>query len=536
MNTKKYNWILYFIAVTIVTTIIVQFYWNYKNYLQNKQRVISEIKQSLDNSLEQYFSDTSRDSQLAVVENDEEGKDQKVTFSTVDIKISKDNFKFNRNIDSILHSISRDNFSELDTFFSSLKAKGKTTRDDFTSKVMLRLGKKPKTIVINTNDTINIKPATPNTDLPSCCFEEENKILVFNNKKAIDSLRLVQGVNVVFISLTDETIAHKKVDSILKNELNNRNINIDYAFKLFRGDSLVSKYDSLKPSNNTLTITSKTTFLKPGERYEMSYINPSISALKRSSTGILLSLFLSMAVISSLFYLLKIINDQKELAAIKNDLISNITHEFKTPITTVTTALEAINSFDAIKDTEKTKKYISISENQIKKLHLMVEKLLETASLDSEKLLLNKEAIDIVDLLDRLSKKHQLFTNDKMVKFSSNSTKVIVSADEFHLENAISNLIDNAIKYGGDMIQVNLNVILNSVEISIIDNGNGIEKSQQEKIFDKFYRVPKGNIHNVKGFGIGLYYTKKIVEKHNGTISLTSNNKQTNFKISLPNE
>lgn len=110
------------------------------------------------------------------------------------------------------------------------------------------------------------------------------------------------------------------------------------------------------------------------------------------------------------------------------------------------------------------------------------------------------------------------------------------SVDPFHIENAISNLVDNALKYGGDTIEVNVNKLLNQVQITVADNGNGIEKNQIDKVFDKFYRVPKGNTHDVKGFGIGLYYTKKIIEKHQGTISLTSNKGETIFTINLPYE
>lgn len=241
-------------------------------------------------------------------------------------------------------------------------------------------------------------------------------------------------------------------------------------------------------------------------------------------------------MIFSLFYLLKIINQQKELAEIKNDLISNITHEFKTPITTVSTAIEAINTFNAINDKEKTKKYLSISSVQLKKLHLMVEKLLETATLDSEKLLLQKEETNLIDFIQKITTKHQIITKDKTINFSSNLNDLNINIDVFHFENAISNLIDNAIKYGGDTIEVNINTVLNNIEISVVDNGKGIEKHLQEKIFDKFYRVPKGNTHDVKGFGIGLYYTKKIIEKHHGIISLNSNSTQTVFKITLPNE
>jgi two-component system phosphate regulon sensor histidine kinase PhoR len=106
--------------------------------------------------------------------------------------------------------------------------------------------------------------------------------------------------------------------------------------------------------------------------------------------------------------------------------------------------------------------------------------------------------------------------------------------DPFHFENAISNLIDNAIKYGGSKIEVHMNIVLNNLEITIADNGNDIERNQRDKIFDKFYRIPKGNTHNVKGFGIGLYYTKKIIEKHEGEICLIPNSSNTIFKITLP--
>jgi two-component system phosphate regulon sensor histidine kinase PhoR len=243
---------------------------------------------------------------------------------------------------------------------------------------------------------------------------------------------------------------------------------------------------------------------------------------------------LSLAIISCLFYLLHIINKQKELAEIKNDLISNITHEFKTPITTVSAAIEAIRSFNTINDQEKTEKYLSISTSQLKKLTIMVEKLLETATLDSEQLLLKKENIDIIALVQKVALKEEFSTAKKNITFNTSVKEVSVNIDSFHFENAISNLIDNAIKYGGNNIEAHISTVLNTLEISVVDDGKPIEKNQREKIFDQFYRIPKGNTHDVKGFGIGLYYTKKIIEKHGGQISLIPNTAYTIFKISMP--
>ena len=166
----------------------------------------------------------------------------------------------------------------------------------------------------------------------------------------------------------------------------------------------------------------------------------------------------------------------------------------------------------------------------------MVEKLLETATLDSEQLILKKETIDVVETIEKLVTKHQFLNSEKKISFSTNLKPIYINVDVFHFENVVSNLIDNAVKYGGNLIEININSILNITEISIADNGLGIDKNQQEKIFDKFYRVPKGNTHDVKGFGIGLYYSKKIIEKHTGTLSLSSTKNNTIFKINLPNE
>jgi two-component system phosphate regulon sensor histidine kinase PhoR len=162
----------------------------------------------------------------------------------------------------------------------------------------------------------------------------------------------------------------------------------------------------------------------------------------------------------------------------------------------------------------------------------MVEKLLETASLESDNLKLSKEPLNIVQLLKTNVEKHLLNTSNKTIDFISNQKELILDVDAFHFENAISNLIDNALKYGGNQIEVCLKLDKKMIEITVQDNGIEIDKNQHEKIFEKFYRIPKGNIHDVKGFGIGLYYSKKIIEKHQGTLELIVNSKNI-FKITL---
>lgn len=534
MKTKRYQRIIYFISITILTTIAVQFYWNYKNYQQNKQRVMNEIQTSLDNAIGQYFADLSRSSFFAVVKD---GQNQDASH-----KIWNKIFNAlpNKEKDSVNLLQETDSSNTTKVSIKSLQITTDENQEfkDITSNIKSNFKIEGYSYSFSDKDTIaETHFLQDETGIHIHNNSKKSNVKVFTGKKATDSLKLIKGLETVFIAVQNDTLNHQKIDSILRKDLSDKKINILYDFEYFnfKNDTIHTKYQPVI-FDEFEAIESKSTFLGSDKKFTMKYSNPSKEAFKRSLSGIFLSFLLSLAVISSLFYLLKIINDQKELAEIKNDLISNITHEFKTPITTVATALEAINNFNAIDDKEKTKKYVSISESQIKKLHVMVEKLLETATLDSEKLLLKEEDVDIVNLLEKLTKKHQLFTTEKEIDFKSNIENLIIKADEFHLENAISNLIDNAIKYGGEKIKVLLNNTPKKLQISISDNGSGIEKNQQEKIFDKFYRVPKGNTHDVKGFGIGLYYTKKIVEKHNGTIHLASTPGETTFKIIMSHE
>jgi two-component system phosphate regulon sensor histidine kinase PhoR len=165
----------------------------------------------------------------------------------------------------------------------------------------------------------------------------------------------------------------------------------------------------------------------------------------------------------------------------------------------------------------------------------MVEKLLETATLDSDNLQLNTDETDIVDLVKSLVNRYQMQYSNKSLEFESTVDELIIPIDVFHFENAVNNVIDNAIKYGGDTILVHIKKHPRTTEIVISDNGNSLTKPHKDKIFEQFYRVSKGNTHNIKGFGIGLYYTKKIIEKHGGTIQLELNKNLTTFKIVLPN-
>lgn len=535
MNTKKYKWIFYLITATIVTTIGVQFYWNYKNYEENKQRVANEIQLSLDNAVEEYYSSLAKSNFLTIVNADDSKTNKDARKSAIkswmkslkkqDSKKVKSKVTFNNIRITTDENLSKEKMDSMMVSAEKLADKFNTEK---------------KTEVVWDTKIDTSTAFTQFTDHKNGYHINKNgektSVQYFRGKAAADSIKLITNLKPIFISFLDQSLDYKKIDSLIENQLYNKGLGLQTSFHHLKKDTIFKRTKDTTLVAQQFSVNSKSTYLKNGQAFKLYYSNPNFEALKRSFGGIFLSLILSLLIISCLFYLLKIINQQKELATIKNDLISNITHEFKTPIATVSTAIEAIENFNVLEDKEKTKKYLAMSSLQLKKLHQMVEKLLETATLDSEQLLLKKETIDVVEMTERLVSKHQLLANKKELIFSSNLKPIYLNIDLFHFENVISNLIDNAIKYGGNTIEININSILKSTEITIADDGNGIEKNQQEKIFDKFYRVPKGNTHDVKGFGIGLYYCKKITEKHNGIISLSSDKKQTIFKIIMPNE
>ncbi len=489
MNKKNYKWVVYFIGITVITTIAVQVYWNLREYQINKQNLISTVQLSLDNSVEAYFVNLTKSGIITYTSLDSVNLKEKTDTIIVSTKSRRD---FRKKIDSTLNNMAKHD------------------------------GEKPILIKSPRN---NFHP-----------YFIEKKTL----PKHFDSL-----ISKVIISISRDTLDLKKLDTYLIDELKRNKIDVTYALKynyipFHEDDSIGTKTIEYNLNNfpkKYLTTISNSNFLPHRSKLELYFTNETTILLRNSFISILLSLLLSISIIASLLYLLKTIYKQKQLAEVKNDLINNITHEFKTPIATISTALEAMKNFNALNDKVKSEKYIAIANSQVSKLNLMVEKILETAALNHEELALNKQPINLVELVEEVIEKYKIINSEKTFKFSSSIKTTLINLDKFHFENALGNIIDNAIKYGGDQINIELTSIKNKIVILIKDSGNGISKAHKEKVFEQFYRIPMGNTHNVKGFGIGLYYTKKIIEKHNGTVTIIyDKNNSTLFKIELPNE
>lgn len=250
------------------------------------------------------------------------------------------------------------------------------------------------------------------------------------------------------------------------------------------------------------------------------------------------SVLLILVMLFCFGYLIKIILQQKRLAEMKDNFINNMTHEFKTPIATISAAIEGMQHFKVLEDKERTARYLETSKNELSRLDNLVNKVLHTAVYERNDIELIRKEINVTELITDVINSEKLKASKEVNFLFEPETNVkVLHIDLTHFRNVLTNLIDNAIKYAGISAEINIkcSADANSYTIKIKDNGIGIAKDQLNLIFDKFYRVPTGNLHAVKGTGLGLSYVKYIVERHGGTITVQSEmNKGSEFVISLP--
>lgn len=264
--------------------------------------------------------------------------------------------------------------------------------------------------------------------------------------------------------------------------------------------------------------------------------------IQKSTTDYSPYIYLSVLVVLVLVffgYTVMVIIRQKRLSEVKTDFINNMTHELKTPISSIGLSSEMIMKIDASVEPERIQKYASLIFKENKRLENQVERVLNIAKLDKHEVVLKKEQFNIREFLSELKENFDFNKNETGVEITLQIDDNIedLNVDPVHISNVVYNLVDNAIKYCKTAPKVSIKASQDKkyFTIEVSDNGIGIRRENLKMIFDKFYRVPTGNLHDVKGFGLGLYYVKMIIEEHNGTISAKSTvGKGTDFTIRLP--
>ena len=258
---------------------------------------------------------------------------------------------------------------------------------------------------------------------------------------------------------------------------------------------------------------------------QATFATPTYFLLRRMGWLLGSSLLLLLLTTGCFLFMLTTILRQKKLSDIKNDFINNMTHELKTPIATVTAAVEALQHFGALNDPAKTQTYLTISQNNLQRLSDLVDKVLNLAVEEKRDLVIHPEPINLADLASELVANHKLRATkpvDFAVEIPADAT---VSVDRVHFSNALNNLIDNAIHYSCEQVAIGVTYKKRQDtgwQLAVTDNGIGIPTMYQAAIFDRFFRVPTGDLHPVKGFGLGLAYVRQVVERHGGQIHVQS--------------
>lgn len=330
-------------------------------------------------------------------------------------------------------------------------------------------------------------------------------------------IQVLRGVESIHDSITVEDVSARYA-RLLKEEGLNLQFAITKRKAIDREEDFFPTED-FERNDITLGFTKPVTF-------HLELEDTTWHTLQKMSSQLLVSLLLVGLTVFSFVLLLRNLIQQRRLTALKNDFISNITHELKTPIATVSVAIEALRNFNALHDPQRTKEYLDISANELQRLSLLVDKVLKLSMFEKHQIELREESVDLKQLVEEVvsSMKLQFEKYKAKVSIRPEGKDFVIKADRLHVTSVIFNLLDNALKYSqaNPTIQIDMKESEGEVELSITDNGIGIAPEFRRKIFDKFFRVPTGDTHNVKGYGLGLSYVAYVIQRHRGTIDMES--------------
>ncbi|WP_312337794.1 HAMP domain-containing sensor histidine kinase [Sphingobacterium sp.] len=336
------------------------------------------------------------------------------------------------------------------------------------------------------------------------------------------------------------------VQELIKDELAQRDIKAPFNIEIWSTNNiLLNNILNEATLNNPTNTTKYSTALFKGDigaaPGKLTIYFPNKKAIIADNMGYLLlpMLALLFLLVGCFAYTLIIIFRQKKVSEMKTDFINNMTHEFKTPVATIMIASESLKDPDINADHKRVQKLANIIYDENVRLGNHIERVLDLARLEKETLKLDQVEVHINDLVSAVTDSMQLRMQNIGGKFSIDlaATKDIVIGDELHFSNVFYNLLDNAIKYSKGDLHVNINSknIGDTIVVTIADNGIGMSRDHLQKIFDQFYRIPTGNVHNVKGFGLGLSYVQDILRRLNGKITVRSEkDKGTTFEVILP--
>lgn len=343
-----------------------------------------------------------------------------------------------------------------------------------------------------------------------------------------------------FVVMVNNELNARLLEFLLRTEFEKRNIMVDFEYGIYdctHEKIIYGNYVPLKSKQKNIS-NSLPQWSTHGYYFGVQFPNREAHIINQMGIWSFSS-FVLLLVIVFFSYTLFVILKQKRLSEVQKDFINNMTHEFKTPISTIAVSTEVLKDPNIVNQPERLLNYTSIIEKENLRLKQQVERVLQMARLDKEDMGLKKERVEMTQLIQDAIRNTSVALNEKrgIVKEECDSNPCLLHVDKLHITNVLANLLDNAIKYCRVEPEITIKTRHHAkgVTVEVYDNGIGISSENHKRVFQKFFRVPTGNVHDVKGFGLGLSYVKTIIEAHGGTITLQSEvGKGSLFRFFLP--
>ncbi len=521
MSRRNFIWIVLLMSISLVGIIAVQFFW-ISNFIEVREKQFSnDVKFALakvaDNiqqrELNEYFE------KFANLINEKEN------LTSTDIK----NFLYQQ-----VDTVQRETF----TYSQTILEENYKVPIDFFEQDSIILKK-----IFSKKDIRIVRDHRNNNDLSSQMLPPEERLVRIQRLRGAEKAEFEDAVKIWL----DRIPLYKRLSSTelelnLQNEFNERGIATNFTYGVFSNGlatKLKSDYFSIrKEKDYQVQLFLDNDGFSRYQLYvdfpeERSYLLSTIYQILLLSSFFIFIIMMAFAI--ALYQLI----EQKKISEIKTDFINNMTHEFKTPIATINLALDAIKNPKIIGDPEKIHRYINMIRDENRRMNTQVENVLRISQLEKNQLTLSLENVDIHDVIEKAITHLHLVVDDRngYIKTHFSAKKSTLKGDYFHLINVFMNMLDNAIKYSIEVPKVDVYTenIPKYLVIKIKDQGMGMSKNVQKHIFDKFYREQTGDVHDIKGHGLGLSYVKKMIELHDGTITVESEKEKGSiFIVKLP--
>lgn len=524
MNKRRFQLLVFFMSLSLIGIILVQLYWintslekNEEQFKYHVQQVISSVADKLNNKELKEFITQYKKIVDSTGKEPEKGILKQVLYLEQDSK-TKETIIYTNTLIAENYGI---NGSFFDKNLDSVNVSGLVSNRK--TEIYKGEGIDQSSMSLNPTPDVTIQKKGNISSIDKAWFESISKEVL--------STRPIQ-----------QRVSQEDLGRLLKDELDKYGVTTPFEYGVYSNGlatkvrSSLFRYD--KKSTYGVPIFKDSDGIT---QYQLLVSFPQknkflfSSILGITALSILFTLVIVLTYSSALNQLIK----QKQISEIKTDFINNMTHEFKTPIATINLALDAIKNPKIIDDKEKVQRYLQMIKDENKRMHAQVENVLRISKLEKNELDISKEPTDVNEILENAIEHISLIVENREGKikthFTANRTTILLN--EMHFTNVLVNILDNAVKYSPEapIIDIYTENIKDFILIKIKDQGAGMSKIAQKRVFEKFYREHTGDIHNVKGHGLGLAYVKQIVEDHNGQIFVESEKgKGSTFILKMP--